>query len=210
MALPRNSVGSPQIKAKGVKASDLASNAVSSAKIKDGTLLTKDFKAGQTPAGPTGPAGPQGTAGVTGPAGAKGDKGEKGDPAPESGSLIKVNYRADSGPASTTLVNRGGLTITASCTAGDIALTATTASKGSIYVLAATDSSYANPLGADLENDNFDPGDTFDLLAGGTGNINLSHFVYDTLGGSVATGVIATNEAGAFDCNATGTVNVSA
>src|SRR5258705_2505353 len=39
--LPKNSVGSPQIKA----------NAVTSSKVKDGSLLSKDFKLGQLVAG---------------------------------------------------------------------------------------------------------------------------------------------------------------
>jgi hypothetical protein len=60
--LPNNSVGTPQLKA----------NAVTSSKVKNGTLLRKDFKAGQIPAGPkgaTGATGPAGAAGATGPAG---------------------------------------------------------------------------------------------------------------------------------------------
>ena len=41
MVLPSNSVGAPQIK----------KNAVTGLKVKDGTLLAADFKAGQLPAG---------------------------------------------------------------------------------------------------------------------------------------------------------------
>jgi hypothetical protein len=44
VTLPKNSVGSKQIK----------SNAVTSSKVKDGSLLGKDFKAGQLPTGPKG------------------------------------------------------------------------------------------------------------------------------------------------------------
>lgn len=43
--LPRNSVGSKQIKR----------DAITTAKVKDGSLLSGDFKAGQLPAGPEGP-----------------------------------------------------------------------------------------------------------------------------------------------------------
>jgi hypothetical protein len=70
---PANSVGTKQIK----------KNAVTSAKVKNGSLRSADFAAGQLPAGaagragPAGPAGPQGAAGPQGP---KGDKGDKGDP----------------------------------------------------------------------------------------------------------------------------------
>jgi hypothetical protein len=51
--LPRNSVGTPQLK----------KNAVVSSKVRNGSLLGVDFKAGQLPAGP------------------KGDKGDPGEPA---------------------------------------------------------------------------------------------------------------------------------
>ena len=47
--VPRNSVGTAQLKA----------NAVVSAKVKNGSLLRGDFKRGQLPAGPAGPAGPR-------------------------------------------------------------------------------------------------------------------------------------------------------
>jgi hypothetical protein len=55
-ALPRNSVGTVQLK----------SNAVNSAKVRNGTLRGVDFAAGQIPAGPAGPAGPQGPPGASG------------------------------------------------------------------------------------------------------------------------------------------------
>jgi hypothetical protein len=54
-SLPKNSVGSKQIKA----------NAVTSSKVKNRSLRATDFKAGQLPAGPQG---------------LKGDKGDPGDP----------------------------------------------------------------------------------------------------------------------------------
>lgn len=60
VTLPKNSVGAAQLK----------KNSVSSTKVKDRSLLKKDFKTGQLPAGPKGD---------TGAPGAKGDKGDKGD-----------------------------------------------------------------------------------------------------------------------------------
>jgi hypothetical protein len=67
--LPRNSVGSAQIKSNAVATSDIRSNAVTSTKIKNGSLLKTDFAFGQLPAGATGPAGPAGAPGAPGPAG---------------------------------------------------------------------------------------------------------------------------------------------
>jgi hypothetical protein len=71
LALPSGSVGTVQLK----------HNAVTSGKVKNGSLLRADFKTGQLPrglAGATGPAGPAGAAGATGatgPAGAVGPAG---------------------------------------------------------------------------------------------------------------------------------------
>lgn len=61
VTLPKNSVGSKQLRTAAVATSDLRPNAVTTGKVRNGTLLAQDFKAGQLPAG------------------AKGDKGEKGD-----------------------------------------------------------------------------------------------------------------------------------
>jgi hypothetical protein len=55
-ALPRNSVGTAQLK----------NNAVNSAKVKNASLRTADFAPGQIPRGPQGPAGPPGPAGASG------------------------------------------------------------------------------------------------------------------------------------------------
>ena len=55
--LPRNSVGTPQLK----------NSAVISSKVKDGSLSATDFAAGQLPAGATGATGATGAAGARGP-----------------------------------------------------------------------------------------------------------------------------------------------
>lgn len=75
---------------------DIASSAVSSKQVKDGSLVTADVlpdtvaamsakgAAGAVGAtGPAGPAGPAGTAGGQGPAGAKGPNGLQGAPGPQ-------------------------------------------------------------------------------------------------------------------------------
>jgi hypothetical protein len=66
--LPKDSVGSKQIKA----------NAVSGSKVKDQSLLAGDFKKGQLPAGPKGDQGIQGTQGIQG---IQGNQGVPGEPA---------------------------------------------------------------------------------------------------------------------------------
>jgi hypothetical protein len=67
VTLSANSVGSQQIRNGQVRNADLARNAVASAKVRDGSLLRRDFKAGQVPPGLAGP------------------KGAKGDPGPSTG-----------------------------------------------------------------------------------------------------------------------------
>lgn len=68
VALPRNSVGTPQ----------LQKNAVVSAKVKNGSLRAVDFAAGQLPVGRPGPAGAPGPQGPQGPAGLAGPQGPSG------------------------------------------------------------------------------------------------------------------------------------
>lgn len=96
--LPANSVGTPQLKGASV----------TSTKVKNGSLLLKDFKAGQLPSakngstaeagsgvpGPAGPAGPQGEAGPAGTTGAAGPKGDAG----ETGAKGDTGARGATGP----------------------------------------------------------------------------------------------------------------
>lgn len=70
------------IKPGTVKTKQLGANAVTSAKVKDRSLLARDFARGQLPAGaqgPVGPAGAQGPIGVTGPSGERGAQGATGE-----------------------------------------------------------------------------------------------------------------------------------
>src|SRR3954469_12652924 len=62
VTLPRNSVGNKQLKA----------GAVSSAKVRDGSLRARDFATGQLPLGARGAQGAQGPQGVPGAAGPPG------------------------------------------------------------------------------------------------------------------------------------------
>jgi hypothetical protein len=71
-ALPRNSVGTPQLKR----------NAVTSVKVKDRSLLARDFRRGQLPRGL------RGLTGATGAAGAAGAKGDKGDLGPTAARVV--------------------------------------------------------------------------------------------------------------------------
>jgi hypothetical protein len=125
VTLPANSVGREQLKA----------NAVSSSKVQDGSLLRKDFKAGQLPAGPrgavgqTGATGPAGASGAQGPAGPQGPQGIQGltggsgPQGPPGGfDLGKISYVT--GPNVSVVPTTTGLIVgtDASCPAGDKAV----------------------------------------------------------------------------------------
>jgi hypothetical protein len=87
-----------------VKSRHIARNAVTSAKVRDRSLLARDFRAGELPAGargepgPAGPAGPAGQAGETGAAGATGPRG------PSDAFFDSTDGSQDLGPNPGTLV----------------------------------------------------------------------------------------------------------
>lgn len=78
LTIPRNSVGTQQIKKAAVANSDLRNNAVTGAKVKNRSLLASDFALGQLPAGPAGATGAPGAAGAAGPTGSQGATGVVG------------------------------------------------------------------------------------------------------------------------------------
>jgi hypothetical protein len=73
VALGGSSYAAVTLKRNSVKSENIAKNAVTSPKVKNGSLLFRDFKAGQLPAGVQGP---------------KGDKGDQGDRAQVIGTDI--------------------------------------------------------------------------------------------------------------------------
>src|SRR5437870_851573 len=74
LTFPSNSVGNKQLK----------KNAVTGSKVRNGSLSTADFKAGDAPRGATGAAGAPGAAGGAGPAGAAGAAGATGPVGPSA------------------------------------------------------------------------------------------------------------------------------
>jgi len=66
LQVPKSSVGTAQLKTAAVTTKKIAPNAVTAAKVRNGSLRKADFAPGQLPAGPTGPQGPAGPAGSPG------------------------------------------------------------------------------------------------------------------------------------------------
>ena len=85
LTIPRNSVGNPQLKR----------NAVTSSKVKNRSLLRRDFRAGQLPRGPRGFTGPQGPQGPQGAAGPRGLTGERGPAGPAGATNVTLRLGPD-------------------------------------------------------------------------------------------------------------------
>lgn len=85
LALGGTSYAAVKLAPGSVGTKELRSGAVTSDKVKKGSLQRRDFKPGQLPPGATGPqglAGPQGAQGPAGAQGLAGAQGAKGDPGP--------------------------------------------------------------------------------------------------------------------------------
>lgn len=76
--LPKKSVGPAQLKKNAVTKVALGTDAVTSEKVENGSLLARDFKSGQLPAGLPGAQGPKGDPGLKGDAGLAGAVGRPG------------------------------------------------------------------------------------------------------------------------------------
>ena len=67
LTIPKNSVGTKQLKKNAVTGPKVKKGAISSPKVRDGSLLAEDFKAGELPVGTRGPQGESGPPGPPGP-----------------------------------------------------------------------------------------------------------------------------------------------
>lgn len=199
--LGKNTVGTKQLKNNAVTTNKIKNGAVTTAKLKDGAVTGAKVNLGSLGKVPSAASADNAT-NATNAANANTVNGQ---------AISKVSFRTANetgvvGPQ--TVFSGSGLVITATCTAGQITLNATTSKdNSSIYVDAFEFLETENILQENLQSGQFDVGVTADMLAGGSGNNEISVFEYDAVDGSVVTGTINTDEDGALGgCRATGDV----
>jgi hypothetical protein len=101
--IPKASVGTKQLKR----------NAVTSPKVKPGSLLVSDFRASQRsqlrgPAGPEGPRGATGPEGLQGPRGATGQEGPRGATGPQGPPAARIWAEVREVSGALTITNQSG------------------------------------------------------------------------------------------------------
>jgi hypothetical protein len=108
LKLPKNSVGSKQIK----------TGAVGSSEVKNRSLKAGDFKKGQIPKGPKGAQGPQGIQGLPGNAGQNGTDGPTGPTGPNGTAVAFARIAADGTLVGGAAQNKGIVVANVQHTAG--------------------------------------------------------------------------------------------
>ncbi|CAA9532383.1 MAG: Phage tail fiber protein [uncultured Solirubrobacteraceae bacterium] len=98
VALSGSSYAAVKLSKGSVRATHIAPSAVTSAKVKDGSLRSRDFKRSDLPSGAAGSAGPAGPKGDAGPKGETGAPGERGATGPAG----FTGLRGEAGPAGDT------------------------------------------------------------------------------------------------------------
>lgn len=203
--LAKNSVGSKQIKKNAVTTAKIKNNAVTTAKIKNGAITGAKVNTGSLGTVPN--ASHADTANSASSANSAGTAGNV-----NGQTIHKILFRTTSDSGSTgnvTVFNAGGLVITANCTTGDATVTATTSKNDSSIYIDVFDSGTTEVSQEILESGEFDAGEEADLLAGNSGNNDLSLFEYDAVDGTVVSGLINTDEDGDLDgCRVTGHATV--
>lgn len=150
--LAKNSVGSKQIKKNAVTAAKIKKNAVSGAKIKNGAIDGVKVKDGSL----TGSDINLGTLGTVPNA----EHANNADKASKTDQVAHIFFRGSEGGSPQTILNVGGLNVTATCDSGENEIEATTSVAHSVIdVVTAQDNDYS-------VNIDFSPGETFDLDEG--------------------------------------------
>lgn len=153
--LGKNSVGSKQIKKNAVTAAKIKKNAVTGAKIKNGVVNGAKVKDGSL----TGADINLGTLGTV-------PSATNANTAAKTNQVVNIFYRGNEGGPKETILNVGGLALTATCDSGENEIEATTSVAHSVIdAVTAQDNDYESNI-------DFNPGEIFD--------IDLNHSQGDT------------------------------
>jgi hypothetical protein len=189
-------IGSNEIKGNSITTGKIKKEAVSASKIKKNSVTTSKIANGAV----TGAKLNLGSVGTV-PNAAHANAADTANTANTANAVNgvfaqKINYGVNSVSGPQQIFNRAGLILTARCEgANNIEITATTAKGGSsIYTSVVDTDSDNNNLNDDLESGTFDPGDSFDLLAGNDGNPGLITFEFDSNDGTTVTGNLSVDE----------------
>jgi hypothetical protein len=172
--LAKNSVGSKQLKKNAVTAAKIKKNAVTGAKIKKGVVTGAKVKDGSL----TGSDINLGTLGTV-PSAETANTANSAGKAAKTDQIVNIFFRGSEGGAPQTILNVGGLNVTATCDSGTNEIDATTSVAHSIIgVVTAQDNDYE-------ANIDFNPGETFDLDEGHSeGPTEMYNAQYTTPGGT--------------------------
>lgn len=158
-ALPKNSVGTKQLKSGSVSAVKLAKGSVTTRQIKDHTIVAADLAKNAYPALP-GKVASAGHADTAGRADTAGHADTAGSIA--GATFTTIDYRVGAGSPAAGIVSANGLTVSATCDAsGTLLLSIASATGDAEYALLATDET------GNVRGDSFSAwsGEEFDIAA---------------------------------------------
>lgn len=196
-----NSIKTGKIVKEAVTAGKIKKNAVTESRIADGAVTTNKIANDAV----TGDKVKESTLGEVPKANTANSASSAGNANSVNGQVVhKILFRSGENGGPQTILNAGGLLLTATCAGGNTTFTATTTKNdSSIYVNVLDDTNVF--FHEDQESGEFDVGDTVDMLAAQDGNNDMSIFEYDAVDGSVVTGIANIDEDGALGgCRVTG------
>jgi hypothetical protein len=208
LALTRNTVGSPQIKKNAVGSSEIKPNAVGKSEIKADTVTGSEVNEGTLGEVPS-------AANATNAANAANATNATNADTVGGNTVREVNYSATPVSGPQTILDLGGLQLSANCAASsNTNLVATTTKDGSsasvsgIYSAGADDTNGARDINSgEFDNGDFDVGTTLDLdsfIGDGFADGEHGSLAYFAPDGSTVTAFFVLDEFGSDSCHVNG------
>jgi hypothetical protein len=205
-AFAATKIGSGQLKANSVLTGKIKKEAVTEGKIKNGAITTSKIADKAVTGAKIDPVGlgivPNAT-NATNAINAQNAQNAQNANSVGGQVIRKFSYISNTTANKTTLLSLNGLTLTAGCAAGAVTAVANTSVQDSLIhsggSILATEKSFYN------EDDNFDIGNNFSILATAEADSNQGTFTYTTPAGAVVTATFQSEEdALGADCSVSG------